>query len=300
MNLDQQGWSKGSTASRSRQGFTLIELLVVVAIIALLISILLPSLNRARTRAKDLVCRTQLRNLGIAFTMYTNEENGSIPLNYYLAYQGSQYSAGRRALDFPWPMLLEEYQGENDNIHVCPMMSSDLAPYPRHEFDSAWAYWEHAQKPGQDARLATSYQMKPDLGSTDQFKPPFGTRSITRPDFISRFFKYVEDGEIPLNTAIVNVLKEETNIYPVVTKASQIKRPSSTMLFADRYSWHTRRENGANHEVRQLVNTDGSAIQLAHIQQVDPPVFDTEYMLKAHWYRTKEGRELVDMSGATN
>lgn len=279
------------------RGFTLIELLVVVAIIALLISIMLPSLNRARSRAKDLVCRTQLRNLGIAFTMYTNEENGAIPLNYYKTYHGSQYTAGWRALDYPWPKLMEPFQGKNDNIHVCPMMLRiNAAPYPRTDFDSSWAYWEHTQKPGQDARVPTSYQMKPDLGSTDSFEPPKGSRSIQRPDFIDRFFKYVESGEIVLSSAIVDVLKEETNIYPVITRANQIRMPSSTMLFADRYSWHQRTENGSDKEVRQLVNADGSAIQLEHIQRPNEPVFNTEYLMKAHWYRTKDGRELLDLS----
>ena len=113
---------RSTRKSVSRRGFTLIELLVVVAIIALLISILLPSLSQARNRVKDLKCRTQLRNLGIAFTQYTFEENEAIPLNYYRAYPVSGYTTGQRALDYPWPMLLGPYQGPNTNIHVCPLM----------------------------------------------------------------------------------------------------------------------------------------------------------------------------------
>lgn len=60
-------------------GFTLIELLVVVAIIALLISILLPALGRAREQAKAAVCMSNLRNLGQAFTMYAEEFGGVWP-----------------------------------------------------------------------------------------------------------------------------------------------------------------------------------------------------------------------------
>ena len=62
-----------------RSGFTLIELLVVVAIIALLISILLPSLSRARQQAKQTVCMANLRSIGQAFIMYADQFNGLWP-----------------------------------------------------------------------------------------------------------------------------------------------------------------------------------------------------------------------------
>jgi prepilin-type N-terminal cleavage/methylation domain-containing protein len=59
-------------AKTSRPGFTLIEVLVVVAIIALLISILLPSLRKAREEAKKSVCISNLSQLGKATTAYLN------------------------------------------------------------------------------------------------------------------------------------------------------------------------------------------------------------------------------------
>ena len=64
--------------SRS-DGFTLIELLVVIAIIALLVSILLPSLNKAKELARQVVCLTQLRNIGGYAILYANEHDGNIP-----------------------------------------------------------------------------------------------------------------------------------------------------------------------------------------------------------------------------
>jgi len=60
-------------------GFTLVELLVVVAIISLLVSILLPSLQRAKEEARVTVCMTNEKSLGLAFNMYTSENNDWYP-----------------------------------------------------------------------------------------------------------------------------------------------------------------------------------------------------------------------------
>lgn len=73
-----------SRRTPARKGFTLIEVLVVVAIIALLISILLPSLRQARDLAKRVMCNTNLHDLGICLNTYAQENEGYFPPTPYL------------------------------------------------------------------------------------------------------------------------------------------------------------------------------------------------------------------------
>jgi len=74
----------GARARRTRGAFTLIELLVVIAMIALLVTILVPSLRKARGQAKDVLCAANLRAIGLGWHLYLQDSD-----NYFPSWRGN-------------------------------------------------------------------------------------------------------------------------------------------------------------------------------------------------------------------
>jgi len=107
---------------RLNKGFTLVELLVVIGIIALLISILLPALNRARESAMEVQCQSNLRQIGQSIIMYAGDNQGLLPYGYW----DGQYNTntGRNAFNLKvlywsnWSVLIQPYMGKAANNYT--------------------------------------------------------------------------------------------------------------------------------------------------------------------------------------
>ena len=97
---------------RSRRGFTLIELLVVIAIIAILASILFPVFARAREKARETSCRSNLKQIGLALHMYASDYDELLPV-------ANDDPVATPAAGPGLPDIIQPYV-KNTQIHRCP------------------------------------------------------------------------------------------------------------------------------------------------------------------------------------
>lgn len=113
----ETGAKKSIIMHKQQRGFTLIELLVVIAIIAVLMMILMPALQRARRQAQEVVCRSNLKQWGAIWIMYTDNNNAYFPTR--------TQTSGR------WIDELFSYYSRVEKIRCCPTVAKIAVPdYP--------------------------------------------------------------------------------------------------------------------------------------------------------------------------
>lgn len=121
------------TRPSRRSAFTLVEVLVVIAIVVLLVALLLPSISRARYRAKETVCASNLRQVVLSATSYAADNNRWYPKNGAYRNSATSLSNGRY-----WDIktLLKPYQA-GFSAYVCPL-TKDLVSNPKNPTSSTY------------------------------------------------------------------------------------------------------------------------------------------------------------------
>jgi prepilin-type N-terminal cleavage/methylation domain-containing protein/prepilin-type processing-associated H-X9-DG protein len=217
--------------ARGSAGFTLVELLVVIGIIALLISILLPSLNRARKSAQNVQCMSNLRTLGQAYIMYADANRGVTLATY------SDNAPGHTANDGAWFTLINPYLGKTALASSTTNTMRNVSQYIRCPIGRANEKYGKAPVYSWDAidYGLMDYSVNP--GTIIAWKK---TTSLRPADKWAIFFDYVylpgDSGAIfygPGTTARFRTHVKDPNRYSLIYRHDENKTRGVNTVFAD-------------------------------------------------------------------
>ena len=138
--------AKRFSRGHSRLGFTLVELLVVIAIIALLLSVTLPSLAKARSLACRLKCAHNLKQINLAVNMYLNENEDTYPCAQDPLPAGYWLWMGRGWRSFVAPFLSTRVNKDNPSVLFCPQDTIDKNTYEATSYAYSMAFYHSPQQ----------------------------------------------------------------------------------------------------------------------------------------------------------